>query len=48
MLRAKELGFNLAELDDMTIGFVTDMLIEKSNDGEKYEESGREENVVEF
>ncbi len=48
MLRAKELGFTLAELDFVTIGFVTDMLIERSNDGEKYDEIGHKENVVEF
>lgn len=36
MLRCAELGLSAAELDDMTMGMVFDMLIEKANDHEKY------------
>lgn len=36
MLRCAELGLTATDLDGMTIGMVTDMLIEKANDAEKY------------
>ena len=36
MLRCAELGLSRADLDDMTIGMVLDMLIERGNDREKY------------
>lgn len=37
MLRCAELNLSLEDLDDMTIGMVNDMLIEKMNDQEKYD-----------
>lgn len=37
MLRCAELGLSNEALDDMTIGMVNDMLIEKMNDQEKYD-----------
>lgn len=37
MLRCAELHLTEADLDDMTIGMVNDMLIEKMNDQEKYD-----------
>lgn len=36
MLRCAELGLNADELDQMTMGMVFDMIIEKGNDHEKY------------
>lgn len=36
MLRCTELGLTAADLDSMTVGMVTDMLIEKANDAETY------------
>lgn len=36
MLRCAELGLNNDALEDMTIGMVYDMLIERANDHEKY------------
>ena len=36
MLRCAELGLSREDLDDMTVGMVYDMLIEKRNDQEKY------------
>ena len=36
MLRCTELGLSRSDLDDMTMGMVYDMLIEKANDHEKY------------
>lgn len=36
MLRCAELGLSREDLDDMTMGMVYDMLIERGNDQEKY------------
>lgn len=36
MLRCAELGLSMADLDDMTMGMVYDMLIERGNDQEEY------------
>lgn len=36
MLRCAELGLSCEDLDDMTVGMVYDMLIEQTNDQEKY------------
>ena len=36
MLRCAELGLSREDLEEMTIGMVYDMLIERGNDGEKY------------
>lgn len=36
MLRCAQLGLSLADLDQMSMGMVTDMLIEKSNDQHEY------------
>lgn len=37
MVRCAELGLNAEDLDQMTVGMVYDMLIEKENDHEKYD-----------
>lgn len=36
MLRCKELGFSLDELENLDLGTVRDMLIEKGNDSYDY------------
>lgn len=36
MVRCAELNLSREDLDDMTMGMVYDMLIERSNDQEKY------------
>lgn len=36
MLRYKELGLTLDEIDELDMGLITDMLIEKSNDDYEY------------
>ena len=41
MLRCAELGLSREDLDDMSVGMVYDMLIERSNDGEKYDLKGQ-------
>lgn len=37
MLRCAELNLSQEDLDDMTVGMVFDMIIEKGNDQEKYD-----------
>lgn len=37
MLRCAELNLTGADLDELTVGMVYDMLIEKANDNEKYD-----------
>ena len=37
LLRAKQLGFTIDELDEMTTGMVFDCLVESGNDNEKYD-----------
>ena len=37
MLRCAELHLSKEDLDDMTVGMVFDMIIEKANDHEKYD-----------
>ena len=48
MLRCAELGLTASDLDDMTIGMVTDMLIEKSNDTETYPYKATQEDINDF
>ena len=36
MLRCAELGLSQDDLDDMTMGMVYDMMIERQNDAEHY------------
>lgn len=48
MLRCAELGLSLDLLDEMTVGMVYDMLIEKANDREKYPYMGRKGTLGEF
>lgn len=37
LLRAKQVGFTLDELDDVSTGMVFDVLVENSNDNETYD-----------
>lgn len=48
MLRCAELGLSRSELDDMTMGMVYDMLIEKANDKEQYPIKGRPGTLKDF
>lgn len=48
MLRCAELGLSREDLDDMTMGMVYDMLIERGNDGEKYDLKGQPGTMREF
>ena len=48
MLRCAELGLSRDDLDDMSVGMVYDMLIERGNDGEKYDLKGQPGTMKEF
>lgn len=41
MLRCAELGLSREDLDDMSMGMVIDMMIERANDTEKYPIKGQ-------
>ena len=36
MLRCKELGFSVTELEHVSFGLIMDMMVEKTNDEYKY------------
>lgn len=48
MLRCAELGLCASDLDDMTMGMVYDMIIEKANDQEKYNYKATQEDIERF
>lgn len=37
MLRCSELNLSTADLDELTVGMVYDMIVERANDKEKYD-----------
>lgn len=48
LLRCYELGLTLSELSLLDYGVVTDMLIEKGNDGEKYRQIATQDDMNKF
>lgn len=48
MLRCAELGLSLEVLDQMTVGMVYDMLIERGNDRYEYPYKGRPGTLGDF
>ena len=48
MLRCAELGLSDTALAQMTMGMVYDMIIEKSNDHEKYPYKATQEDIQRF
>ena len=48
MLRCAELGLTDEALETMTMGMVYDMLIERGNDGEKYDLKGQPGTLKDF
>ena len=48
MLRCAEIGLCRNDLDEMTMGMVYDMLIESSNDYEKYNIKATQEDIDRF
>lgn len=47
-LRAKQLGLTIAEMEQMTVGFVIDLITESSNDEAKYTEKATQEDFSKF
>ena len=48
LLRCVELGVHLSDLDEIEIGTVLDMYIEKGNDGEEYPELANQADFDKF
>lgn len=48
MLRCSELNLSKEDLDDITVGMVYDMLIEKGNDLEKYNYKATQDDINSF
>ena len=48
MLRCAELGLSREDLDDMSVGMIFDMMIEKMNDSEKYPIKGEPGTLKDF
>jgi hypothetical protein len=48
MLRCAELHLSREDLNDMTMGMVYDMLIERGNDGEKYPYKATQDDIETF
>ena len=48
MVRCKELGLTLPELDVLEYGMIVDMLIEKHNDSEEYDQIATQEDFDKF
>lgn len=48
ILRAKQMGLTLNELEDLSFGFVIDMIIESGNDEAKYTPKATQEDFRNF
>ena len=48
MLRCTELGLHMDELDEMDMGMVYDMMIERENDREKYNYKATQDDIGAF
>lgn len=48
ILRAKEMGLSLAELDYLSIGFIYDMMTEKANDSYPYRQLATQNDFDKF
>lgn len=48
LLRCKEVGLSLTELDEISVGMVNDMFVEKSNDSYDWKEIASQEDFDRF
>jgi len=48
LLRCTEVGLSMADLDDISIGMVNDMFVEKSNDNYDWKELASQEDFDRF
>ena len=48
LLRCTEVGLSMADLDELTVGMVNDMFVEKSNDDYDWKEIASQEDFDKF
>lgn len=48
LLRCTEVGLSMADLDELTVGMVNDMFVEKSNDNYEWKEIASQEDFDRF
>ena len=48
LLRCTEVGLTMSDLDDLTVGMVNDMFVEKSNDNYEWKELATQEDFDKF
>ena len=48
LLRCTELGLSMADLDDLTVGMVNEMFIEKANDNYDWKELATQDDMDRF
>lgn len=48
LLRCCEVGLSMSDLDELTVGMVNDMFIEKSNDSYDWKEMANQEDMDNF
>lgn len=48
LLRCTEVGLSMSDLDDLTVGMVNDMFVEKSNDNYEWKELATQEDFDRF
>lgn len=48
LLRCKEVGLSLTELDEISVGMVNDMFVEKSNDNYEWTEIASQDDFDRF
>lgn len=48
LLRCTEVGLSMADLDDLTVGMVNDMFVEKSNDSYDWKEIANQDDFDRF
>ncbi|MBR2653969.1 MAG: hypothetical protein IKD59_05370 [Lachnospiraceae bacterium] len=48
LLRCTEIGLSMSDLDDITIGMVNDMLVEKGNDSYDWKEIANQDDMDSF
>lgn len=48
MVRAKQMGITLSEMDELEEGFIMDMIIESGNDNYEYKELASQDDFDKF
>lgn len=48
LLRCSEIGLSMSDLDDLTVGMVNDMFVEKSNDSYDWKEIASQDDFDKF